>query len=67
MILEHLEASLYQTIEEKAINCYTLRTFHFFMKMYGLVNSEERGKDRIASKLFIKKTSVLDQVFRFEA
>jgi predicted transcriptional regulator len=66
MVLDHIEKPIYHTIEEEAVNCYVLRTFYFFLKMFGMVELTEKGKDRISAKLFIKKSPVLDQVIRFE-
>jgi len=66
MVLDHIEIPRYSTVEEEVINCYILRTFEYFLKIFGLAELTEKGKDRISAKLFIKKSPVLDQVIRFE-
>lgn len=66
MVLDHIETPRYTTVEEEAINCYVLRTFEYFLKIFGMVELTEKGKDRISAKLFIKKSPILDQVIRFE-
>jgi len=66
MVLDHIEKPIYHTIKEEAINCYVLRTFYFFLKMFGMVELTEKGEDRISAKLFINKSPILDQVIRFD-
>ena len=66
MVLDHIETPIYSTVEEEAINCYVLRTFYFFLKIFGMVELTEKGEDQISAKLFIKKSPILDQVIKFE-
>jgi len=66
MVLDHIETPRYSTIKEEAINCYVLRTFYYFLKIFGMAELTEKGEDRISAKLFIRKSPVLDQVIKFE-
>jgi hypothetical protein len=65
-ILDLMENLWYGTAEEQVIHCYTLRTFEFFMAMFGLVDLQEKGEVRSSTELFVKKTSLVDQLFVFE-
>jgi hypothetical protein len=64
-ILDYIDPHWYTTAEDQVVNCFSLRTFEFFMNMFGLVELEEVGEDRISARLYVKKTPLLDQVFEF--
>lgn len=65
-ILDHMQTPWYGTAEERVINCYSLRTFEFFMAMFGLVELQEKGEDYLSKQLYVKKTFLLDQLFVFD-
>lgn len=51
----------YSSIEDNAARCYSLRTFEKFMKYFGLIEIEEKGK-MFDSVKFITKADLFDKL-----
>lgn len=66
MLDDFVSVSPYFTAKDEAKFCYSLRTFHNFMRHFGLAELNEKGADIMTRKYFVKKTPVLDHLFVFE-
>jgi hypothetical protein len=62
MLTETVEAN-YDTKENKAARCYSLRTFERFLNYFGVILIEEEGKG-LDSIRYITKTSLFDRLFK---
>lgn len=63
-LLESIEPS-YGTLENYAINCYSIRSFERFSHYFGLVNINEEGRG-LNSEKFITKTDLFDRLIKVQ-
>lgn len=67
MMEDQFRVGGYGTAREKIMECYVHRVFRSFMSRFGLAETTEKeSKGSLPERLYVKKTEVLDKVFRFE-
>ena len=59
-LLDSIEPN-YGTLESYSSRCYSLRTFERFLRYFGLIRIDERGKG-LDSKTYITKTNLFDKL-----
>lgn len=64
--LNQIEDPILRDNEEEAIKCYVYRTFHYFLKMFGMIKITEKGTGWNYETMFIKKSSFLEELIKFE-
>ncbi len=66
IVLDQLETPSYQTPEQQARSCYTLRTLENFAGFLGLVTLEQvKSEEFLVQQYRVKKTPLLDQAVQF--